>query len=279
MMNKKNKPHHFKGKKLSEESKKKISGSIKKGFKEGRQTWNKGIKMWQGKKHPKGMLGKNVSMETRKKRSKSLMGHKVSIETREKISKSHLGMKPSLETKQKISAANIGKKSWNKGKSLEELFGEKKGKQMKKEMSLIKKEYYASNPQAVEAFKILRSKMKIPKKDSSIEIKIQNFLTKLKIEFMAHKYFNLKKSYQCDIYIPSMNLIIEADGDYYHGNPKKYPESQLNKRQREQRERDDSRTKELLEKGYNVIRIWENEIKQMSLKDFENKLMEVTKNV
>ncbi len=49
----------------------------------------------------------------------------------------------------------------------------------------------------------------------------------------------------------------------------------LNKRQKEQRERDDLRTKELLEKGYNVIRIWENEIKKMSVDDFKNKLEEI----
>ena len=44
---------------------------------------------------------------------------------------------------------------------------------------------------------------------------------------------NLKKTYQCDIYVPSFNLIIEADGDYWHGNPQKYSKSKLNKRQRE----------------------------------------------
>jgi len=32
-----------------------------------------------------------------------------------------------------------------------------------------------------------------------------------------------------------------------------------------------------LSKGYNVIRIWENEIIKMTLEDFRNKLLEVKK--
>lgn len=70
-------------------------------------------------------------------------------------------------------------------------------------------------------------------------------------------------AYQCDIFIPSLNLIIEADGDYWHNFPFG-------------REIDRVRTKELEEKGFRVIRLWENEIKQMDLLTFqeilENKL-------
>ncbi len=121
----------------------------------------------------------------------------------------------------------------------------------------------------------MRDKIKVPKKDSTIEIKIQNLLTSLRIEFMAHKYMDIKHSYQCDIFIPSKKLVIECDGDYFHGNPKKYSIKQLNKRQKEQKERDNIRTKELIEKGYKVIRIWENEIREMTLEDLKSKLMEV----
>jgi len=121
----------------------------------------------------------------------------------------------------------------------------------------------------------MRDKIKIPKKDSTIEIKIQDFLTLLKVEFVTHKYINLEYAYQCDIFIPSLNLVIETDGDYWHGNPKMYPINKLNERQIGQRKRDISRTKELLEKGYKVIRIWENEVRKITLEDFKEKIMGV----
>lgn len=98
-----------------------------------------------------------------------------------------------------------------------------------------------------------------PIKDTSIEVKIQDFLKKLGIEFFTHQYINIKHGYQCDILIPSMNLVIECDGDYWH----KYPVGN---------DIDHIRTKELIEKGFKVLRLWEFEIKEMKLNDFKEKI-------
>lgn len=64
----------FLGRRHSEETKAKIKAkralqdmSHLKGKKE-KPAWNKGLKMWAGKDHPKGMLGKKQSPETLKKR-------------------------------------------------------------------------------------------------------------------------------------------------------------------------------------------------------------------
>ena len=73
-----------------------------------------------------------------------------------------------------------------------------------------------------------------------------------------------------DIFISSLNLIIETDGDYWHGNINKYPK--LNKWQLEQREEDSIRTNELQEKGYNVLRLWECDIRKMDLNEFQKTL-------
>ena len=54
-----------------------------------------------------------------------------------------------------------------------------------------------------------------------------------------------------------------------------YTKDQLNLRQTNQRYLDDCRTKELLEKGFKVMRIWECEIRKMDLNDFKQRLMEV----
>ena len=69
----------------------------------------------------------------------------------------------------------------------------------------------------------------------------------------------IKHGYQCDILIPSMKLVIECDGDYWH----RYPIGN---------DLDHIRTKELIQKGFKVLRLWEFEIKAMELNDFKERL-------
>lgn len=135
-----------------------------------------------------------------------------------------------------------GKTAWNKGKTIEELYGKEKVENIK-----IK-------------IKEARAKQVLPIKDTKIEVKIQNFLKQLQIPFFTHQYISqIKHSYQCDILIPSMNLVIECDGDYWH----KYPVG---------REIDHIRTSELLKKGFKVLRLWEFEIKNLDLNKFQERL-------
>ena len=173
------------------------------------------------------------------------------------------------------------------GKSINNPFyGQKHTDEYVVYMSEIKKIFFEENPKEREK---MSNRMKerhkngeivLPLKDTKIELKIQNFLTLLKIEFFTHKYMNIKHSYQCDILIPEQvgipqKTIIEADGDYWHGNKEIFADERLTERIINQRELDNNRTKELLEKGFNVIRIWEDEINKMKLEDFRLKLQEV----
>ncbi len=123
-----------------------------------------------------------------------------------------------------------------------------------------------------ERMRIIRKNIIFPVKDTKIEVKIQNFLKQLEIEFFPHQYMKIEHGYQCDIFIPSINLILETDGDYWHGNKEMFDDEKLTERIIKQRELDKIRTQELLEKGHNVIRIWENDINKMSLNDFKNRL-------
>lgn len=110
------------------------------------------------------------------------------------------------------------------------------------------------------SIKCARAKQIFPKKDSSIEIKIQNFLKQLGIEFFTHQYMKeIEHGYQCDILIPSMNMVIECDGDYWH----KYPIGN---------DLDHIRTSELLKGGFKVLRLWEFEINNMTIEEFERRL-------
>lgn len=230
-------------------------------------------------------LGKKWSEENKNKMRESAL-RQIENGTRKGIfTKGHiLGMKGKHhtdKTKNKISESNIGKKhsgeSYWKGKinpltvkrNLEN--NPMKNKEISKKVSekskgkhySIKSEYKKGDPSLSKRIKELRieGKLIIPKKDTSIEIKIQNFLKQLNIEFFTHQYIKeIEHGYQCDILIPSMNLVIECDGDYWH----KYPIGN---------DIDHIRTKELLEKGFKVLRLWEHEIRPMQLNEFKDMLI------
>jgi len=233
-------------------------------FVKGMIPWNKGLKMWEDREHPRGTLGKKHSEEWKIKMSERMKGN---------------------EFRKGITPWNKGKKglqkSWNEGKNISGMSGKKHTEETKRKITLNNKGKKRSF-ETIEKIKVARAKQVLPFKDSFIELKIQDFLTVLKIEFVTHKYMNIKNSYQCDIFIPSMNLIIEADGDFFHMNPNKFsPEDRTFKNGMTAKEKwklDLDRTKQLLEKGYKVIRIWENEIKKMTIEDFKEKIIEVRKN-
>jgi very-short-patch-repair endonuclease len=164
-----------------------------------------------------------------------------------------------------------------KGKTYEEIYGEEKSKEQKEKRRIKTKEKY-DNGTATFGFpkdgtmKEKRKKQIFPKKDSAPERKVQEYLRLLGYDFYTHQYIeSIEHGYQCDISLPvqrriPIKTIIEVDGDWWHGNPKKYPK--LNDNQRLQIEEDKIRTKELLEKGFRVIRIWESEIKELQLEKF-----------
>jgi G:T-mismatch repair DNA endonuclease (very short patch repair protein) len=191
-------------------------------------------------------LGKLHSIETKEKIRLNNIGSKHSDETRKKMSISHTGKHyHTLESKEKIRKANIGK-------ILSKETREKLRNRICSEDTKLK-------------IKLARAKQITPIKDTSIEVKIQNYLKQLNIEFFTHQYIKeIDNGYQCDISIPvqkgiNQKTIIECDGDYWHN----YPNG---------REIDNIRTKELIEKGFKVIRLWEREIKLLNLENFKEKL-------
>ena len=165
---------------------------------------------------------------------------------REKVRRANIGKIASEKTRKKLSLSHMGKLKGDKNPA--------------KRLEVRKKLKKARARQS-------------PTFTSSIEVKIQNFLKQLGIEFFTHQYMNIKHSYQCDILIPCMNLVIECDGDYWHGNPILYPNP--NNWQQEKINRDKIRTIELIKAGFKVLRLWEFEINEMSINEFKNRLMGV----
>lgn len=201
----------------------------------------KGVKIWENKEHPRGMLGKNHTDKTKriisKKNSINQTGNKNSMYGKKRTKESLIR---GVQTKR------------NKGN----IYPTKRTKE--------KIGYSNKIIQNKPAYKLLsierRAKQIFPVKDTKIEVRIQNFLKKLGIEYFTHQYLReIEHSYQCDILIPSMNLVIECDGNYWH----KYPVG---------KDIDHIRTKELIEKGFKVLRLWECEIIPMSLDKFKERL-------
>ena len=190
-----------------------------------------------------------------------------------------------------------------KGKTYEETYGENTARLMREKQSIVRKG--RGHPQTEEGkiklrlarlkqpdprlgtkhseetkekMKLKRANRIFPLKDTSIEIKVQNFLKQLRIEFLSHFYIKgVNHGYQCDILIPiqegiNQKIIIEVDGDYWHGNPEKFPKNKLSPRQIKQIEDDMIRNEELVKKGYKVIRLWENEINKMGIEEFKLKI-------
>lgn len=258
------------GKKLSKEHIKKMSlfnmgkhfspnTEFKKGnipiapFKKGNIPWNK------GKKNPKLTIRNLIDNPSKKPEVRKKMSeiHKEwhrthkhpflnkprSEETKLKIINSLKGrhLSPNTEFKK-------GQISTKMGKNFEELYG---GQRAKKIKGLIIEK---------------RKKQITPKKDTSIEIKLQNLLRKSNINFSTHKYMKeIKHGYQCDILIPkqkkvSKKTVIEAFGTYWHN----YPLA---------RKIDITRAQELRAKNFRVLTFWENEIKDMELNDLKNKVI------
>ena len=185
---------------------------------EGKKGFQKGHKINLGRKRPD-LVRKNL-------RNNPMKNKKI----RRKMSETR---------KERVLNGKI--KVWNKGIKI--------GKQS---IELIKKRTearrgYKNSKEHNIKISVARLKQILPLEDSSIEIKIQNFLKKLHIEFYTHFWVSkIENSYLCDIYIPSLKTIIECDGCYWHGCP--ICKLNSNDRIKEHKKRDKLRTKEIEEK-------------------------------
>lgn len=92
----------------------------------------------------------------------------------------------------------------------------------------------------------------------------KSFLEELEIPYIQYKLVESEQFGRCyyDFYIPKNNLLIEIDGDYWHGNPLLY--KTLNEQQKKCQKRDVEKNINALEKGYKLLRIWETDLKVAS---------------
>ena len=137
----------------------------------------------------------------------------------------------------------------NMSKRMRKMFSKKK-KQSKAPLNAYKKTAYL-NKQASK----MSNKLTWPEK------KFVSMMKELGIICESQKIVGQKIF---DFYIPSKNMLIEVDGDYWHGNPEKYAEK--NGMQRKNAKND--QFKDVLAKGYGygIERVWENDLKKNYVK-------------
>lgn len=246
--------------------------------------------------------GRKLSEEHRKKISEATsgsknphFGKKASPETIEKLRKSHLGQqawnkgkryKSRPLTRDEHSAALHKLVKARKMKAHNEANGIKYGhtEDAKKRIALgklgEKNPSYGKQPWmkklSDEEFTMYQEQMRqnrlqqvFPRKDTDIEVMMQNALTEKGIAFVKHPAM----MGQPDIFIESKKLCIFCDGDYYHANPnpnrrKKngfQPDDIVinrNKVAAKVWEYDAKITSILQSQGYTVLRFWESDIKK-----------------
>lgn len=87
------------------------------------------------------------------------------------------------------------------------------------------------------------------------------FLDKLKVEYQYQfEAKDIGRFY--DFYLPKHNLLIEIDGDFWHGNPQMYKEEELRGHQKRAQRIDEHKTKWALLHGIPIIHIWESDIRK-----------------
>lgn len=246
---------------------------------ETRKLLSEKIKEWhRTHPHPKGMLGKKASAETKKKMSEAHKGEKNSFygkkhteETKRKMSESHKGHKPTKEWRKKASKRMKGSKNpfYRREHTLESR------KKMSEAQKKNPQRYWLGKKRSPRVRKILREsrlKVVLPRKDTKIEVILQNFLKELNIPFEKHKpLLNLT---QPDIFIEP-NIVIYADGCYWHNCEVCFDGNQFSSKQRAKKIQDILVTEKLIREGYIVLRFWEHHIKEMILEEFERELLEV----
>lgn len=109
--------------------------------------------------------------------------------------------------------------------------------------------------------KSLSTRRGVPK-TSKAELAFFENLQKVLGDEVIHKFKIDGCHHEYDICIPSKKIILEFDGDYWHGNKKLF---ELTNRMKRQYHIDAKWTNIAIEKGFRVIRIWESESEQFDI--------------
>jgi very-short-patch-repair endonuclease len=213
-------------------------------------------KSWETREH------KPTSAYQKQQASKANKDKVVSAETRALQSKMQSNRSPEHIEKIRQNAIKQWATPAGYEKKMEELFSPavrvKRVSSIKKatntpEHKAIRK-LVDAQPSTIQKRRInaANTQMKLAEKGykSGLEEKAAKLLSEMYIAYKRQYFVNqIEHVYAADFYLPEYHVILETDGDFWHGPSKP-----------EQQELDKIRTKEMKDAGYNVFRIWEHDI-------------------
>jgi len=132
-----------------------------------------------------------------------------------------------------------------------------------REQRRMKKDPIGYRKQKAQAARISHKSQFENCKMNNIETTVYDYLIDNDIEVT---YSVILASYQYDFGIKDKRILIEVDGDYWHGNPKYYNKEgsngkkKLNEIQLNKIDRDKEKTEWATSRGFTIIRLWEDEI-------------------
>jgi G:T-mismatch repair DNA endonuclease (very short patch repair protein) len=106
------------------------------------------------------------------------------------------------------------------------------------------------------------------KRRTKIEIIMAGILDSLHLNY---KWGHEKDNFVFDFFLLDKNFVIECQGDYWHANPKKYNELNLNEIQKKNIKRDQRKKKYLKDHNIPSLFFWEDDIKY-NLKNVINEI-------
>lgn len=235
-------------------------------LKKKRIPWNKGIPMSEEQKRKVSLAkkGKKIlpwTKERKKAFSKLSMGKKgtnlgkkFSEEHKNKIRVSLVGHTHSAETRKKIGLAALGRPSKFKGKTYLEMYG-------------LEKSIRLTELNRKSTLKLYESGSFPKQTNTAIEKAIKKELIQRGFQEnkdFIHQYKFMNK-FMCDFCFPQQKVIVEAYGDFWHANPKKYSGKELHPHQKKGLRRDKSKESYItkVDNGsWTYMYLWESDIEK-----------------
>lgn len=144
---------------------------------------------------------------------------------------------------------------------------EKRKNREKTELECIKR--YGKTPVQIRREALNKCKV------TSIEKKISGILNRLGVKFIQKYTLPFENSYkEYDFFIDGKNILIEADGDFWHANPKYWLDETLLEVQITNIKNDELKNSLAKNLGYTLLRFWETDING---ENFEEELVKKLK--
>ncbi len=124
------------------------------------------------------------------------------------------------------------------------------------------------DPNRINNLAVVRLKKSKNTKPNNLELMGKAILDRLEVDYIEQKL--IANKFIVDAFIPSVNLGIQWDGDYWHGYGLNKDIDVIETRILTRMNYDKSQDAYMKKCGYNILRFWEHEVKQQPEKVYEH---------